>query len=370
MKKRTTTAVWVESARRWQLIVQKDGVRRTFTSSKPGRTGQRECNAKADAWLDDGIEEQSRRVNDLFAAWYASVKASTSEGNWRPLESRWRVHILPVLGQKRLDKISEGQWQDVINALYAEGASKKSLQNYCADIRAFYKWCRAHRYTAERLETLRPPKGARVGQRTILQPDDLRTLFSSDSSTWWQKPCIDPLVRAYRFQVAAGLRPGELIGLRWTDIDGFRGAHTDWDALPGTLVRIQRSVNTKGTVTEGKNENAVRSFVLFPLLAQILKEQYAFTGREKQVFPISAEHVYYQAWVRYCKANGLRQVSLYELRHTFVSVVKTLPAGEVKPWVGHSRNMDTFGVYAHALSDDAARVSRDFGALYDRLLGG
>ena len=51
--KRTNTAKWVESAQRWQINVQKDGKRKTFTSTKPGRTGQREANAKADAWLDD-----------------------------------------------------------------------------------------------------------------------------------------------------------------------------------------------------------------------------------------------------------------------------------------------------------------------------
>ena len=55
MGKRTNTAQWVESTQRWRVSVQKDGVRKQFYSNKPGRTGQREANAKADAWLDDGI---------------------------------------------------------------------------------------------------------------------------------------------------------------------------------------------------------------------------------------------------------------------------------------------------------------------------
>ena len=59
---------------------------------------------------------------------------------------------------------------------------------------------------------------------------------------------------------------------------------------------------------------------------------------------------------------------MYELRHTFVSIAKVLPAGEVKSWVGHSSNMDTFGIYAHALRDDVTRVADDFAGLYQRLL--
>lgn len=368
MGKRTNSASWIENMNRWQIKVQKDGVRKAFTSSKPGRAGQREANAKADAWLDEGIEEPSRKMQDLYAVWLASVKNSTSEGNWRPIESRWRTHILPVLGVKRFDKITEGQWQDLVNSVYAEGKSKKTLQSYCADIRSFYKWARAHKYTTVRLESLQPPKGARTGQRNILQPGDLRILFADDMSTWQGQPCVDPLVRAYRFQVAAGLRPGELIGLRWADIDGFRGKYTDWQRLSGTLVRVQRSINVQGQITKGKNQNAVRSFVLFPLLAQILEEQFAYTGKDPRIFPITTERAYYFAWQRYCKAHGIPPISLYELRHTFVSVAKTLPVGEVKPWVGHSKDMDTFGVYAHELSGDTAQVSQDFNRLYERLL--
>ena len=55
MSKRTNTAQWEEKYQRWRIAVQKDGVRKQFYSSTPGRTGQREANAKADRWLDDGI---------------------------------------------------------------------------------------------------------------------------------------------------------------------------------------------------------------------------------------------------------------------------------------------------------------------------
>ena len=37
---------------------------------------------------------------------------------------------------------------------------------------------------------------------------------------------------------------------------------------------------------------------------------------------------------------------------TFVSLAKTLPAGLVKEQVGHSSNMDTFGVYGHFVNTD------------------
>ena len=63
MGKRTNTARW--TGKHWRIDVQSNGRRRSFYSAKPGRTGQREANAKADAWLDDGINPRGERINTL-----------------------------------------------------------------------------------------------------------------------------------------------------------------------------------------------------------------------------------------------------------------------------------------------------------------
>lgn len=62
MGKRTNTARW--TGKMWRIDVQQDGKRKSFYSSRPGRTGQREANAKADAWLDDGIAARTPKVAD------------------------------------------------------------------------------------------------------------------------------------------------------------------------------------------------------------------------------------------------------------------------------------------------------------------
>lgn len=104
----------------------------------------------------------------------------------------------------------------------------------------------------------------------------------------------------------------------------------DWADIHGNTVNVCRSINIIGEETRGKNENAVRSFQLSTLARHVLEEQREATGGVGSVFHILNEQQYYRRWKAYCTANSLTQCSLYELRHTFVSVVKTLPAGEVK----------------------------------------
>ena len=67
MSKRTGTATWNAAKGRWRIDVCKNGRQRRFYSSKPGRAGKNEANAKADAWLESGITQRSvqRRVEDL-----------------------------------------------------------------------------------------------------------------------------------------------------------------------------------------------------------------------------------------------------------------------------------------------------------------
>ena len=355
MGKRTNTAQWIESTQRWRVSVQKDGVRKQFYSSKPGRTGQREANAKADAWLDDGIAARAGRVEDACKAWLHSVEITTSSTNYRPLESRWRCWVLPVLGKKRINAITDQDLQTVINNAHVAGKSKKTLMLLAADMRSFCKYCRKAKLSTYMPEDLTIPAGARFKGKKVLQPTDMVKLFNTDTTTYKGAVVRDQFINAYRFQVLTGLRPGELVGLRWADIHG-------------NMVYLSRSINVDDEETHGKNENAVRSFVMSDVARRVLDDQRNLTGDEESVFCIKSEQFYYYRWRIYCRVNELQAVSPYELRHTFVSVVKTLPAGEIKPLVGHSADMDTFGVYGHALTGDAENTAQAVNSVFLRVL--
>ena len=370
MARRTNTAAWLPNQQRWQIKVQKNGVRRTFTSAKPGRTGQREANRKADAWLDEGITDTAKRCSDVWAEFLVSAQAAAGSSYADQIEKFGRNYILPVIGAQRIGDLNTGMLQDVLNRSYREGClnpdserkskgnlSRKTLQGIRGVEVAFVKWARQHRYTTLRPEdeNLAVPKGARNKGKKILQPEALRVLLSTDTRVIRGKVVPDDNIHAYRVAVMTGLRPGELLGLRWADIRG-------------DMVYISRAVNVLGEQTQGKNQNAVRAFALSDRARAVLEQQRQITGTQESVFDLVSEAYYYKRWQVYCKSNSIPPISVYELRHSFVSVVKTLPAGEVKTLVGHSQTMDTFGVYSHALNGDAAAAAEDVNAAFDRIL--
>lgn len=346
--KRTNTAKWIESAGRWQINVQKDGIRKTFVSSKPGRTGQAEANRKADRWLDDGVINAKMKVKQAYEQYMDNLKLSTSKSHWQQYDSIFRIHVNPQIGSVRVESLTEQHLQTVINKAYGKGISKKYLMNIRACLMSFVKFCRKNKLTTFFPEDLIIPREAKVCEKHILQPNDLKILFAEDTTLMNGSTQNDPLIYAYRFHVLTGLRPGELIGLKWSDIkDG--------------TVYLRRAINTLGETTTGKNRNAQRNFALNIFTSAILSEQqklldemnvqseYVFCRRDGE--PLQSKY-YYDRWKVYRNFHNMPPVTPYELRHTFVSAVKSLPEGYLKNLVGHSKNMDTYGTYSHEMNGD------------------
>lgn len=356
MGKRTNTAAWSEKYKRWQINVQRDGKRRSFYSSTPGRTGQREANAKADAWLDDGIEGGNTHVSVLYKDFIVSQKKSTGQSHWRGVESRYKNYIGPAIGSKRIERVTEQHLQDIINDAYSKnGLASKTLSNIRSDISAFFKFCRRRKVTVLLTEDLTIPAGSKRPNKSILQPTDLIKLFNSSTTMHRGKLAQEEYINAFRFEVLTGLRPGELIGLRWEDIHG-------------STIHLRRAVNMYHETTEGKNRNAVRTVELPAMALAVLDEQRHITGSTGTVFDISGTQTYRNHWNRYKAANGLSDVTPYELRHTFVSVAKVLPEGQVKAIVGHSLNMDTFGIYGHELAGEAGEIAQEIDGAFAKIL--
>jgi len=348
MGKRTNTAVWLEKYKRWQIKVQKNNERRTFTSSTPGRNGQRECNRKADAWLDENLDRTNTRLSVLYDEWVEELKLLTGTDHWQQYERLGRLYIKKQVGSIRMSDLTEQHLQKVINAAHKKGLAKKTLNNIKSCMTAFVKYGRKCKATTLFVENLIVPRNAPVKDRVILQPDDLAVLFKKDIVTMYNKEMYDLFVHAYRFEVVTGLRPGEVVGLQWEDIQG-------------NTVSLKRSINIHNEETRGKNDNARRTFMLTRLAQGILQTQkeklmelgisseYVFPNKEGEYV---SQSTYAKRWVRYRDQAGLSKSTLYELRHTFVSVVKQLPEGLVKPLVGHSKAMETFGTYGHQLSGE------------------
>jgi len=364
MAKRNSEGYWVESLSRWQCnVTNDDGQRKTFTSKTPGKKGKLTVERKADEWLEAGTMS-SQRFDAAWEKFLESKKDSCGTPWINKLDSMGKTWLLPTLKTKRTAKITQQDWQNCINAAYKAGRSKKTLENIRGAISGFYVFCEMNRIEIEEPKRLKIPAGAPVGQREILQPDDIKILFSEDTISHYGKPYKCFYIYAWRFIVLLGLRRGELAGIKHEDIkDG--------------ILHIRRSVNSLGEVTKGKTINATRTILLPETALNILREQAAMLkeygiATRTWVFPgedggMMDTNSLYKNWLTYSKQHGIDS-SLHELRHTAVSILKAeLPEDLLKQLVGHSKAMDT-GAYKHKVVGEMERTARVIDDVFGKII--
>jgi integrase len=367
--RRRSEALWIEKRKRWQCNLQINGQRKTFTSKTPGPRGKIDAEQKADKWEPEKTDKAasvttSSRFWEAYTLFLADNKARTSEGNHANNESLGKNWLKPRLEHRKLSTITEQDWQNCVNDAIIKGRSKKMLKNIRGAISAFNRFCKKNNVIMAPSSDIDIPKNAPVKQKAILQPDKLRILFRDETTFEDGKECPAFFIHAWRFCVLTGLRRGELLGLKPGDIKN--GA-----------IHIQRSINKFNHVGPTKTPKSNRTFRINKHMQRELEAQAAMLKSRRIISPWlfpdeTGDHAipatFYDRWCLYCEFHGFR-VTMHDLRRTMISIGRTgLTEEQVKAMVGHTKGMDTFGVYGQIIDGEQQEVADALDLLFAKYL--
>lgn len=295
--------------------------------------------------MEDALNEWLRWSRDERA-----VKPSTHKDRSWAVKAR----LVPALGHLPLEVVTAADLERWRGQLAAGGVSARNINKLTQFVHSALK--RARRawgvpVTNPAADLERYPERY-SGAYDFYGPEEVMALARAAED---EQDAALYLTAAY-----TGLRMGELLALRWRDVD-----------FPAETLRVARSYSY-GHLTTPKS-GKVRAVPLVPQVAQALAhlgQRAHFTGPDDLVFPSvtggyldrSALRKRYKAAV--AKA-GLRQLRFHDLRHTFCSLA--INAGsiiEVQHWAGHSDSRTTQR-YLHykARADEARRLAAAFAAV-------
>lgn len=347
--KMISRAIWVEKKHVWKINLQKNGVRKSFYSSVPGDKGRKICAQNATSWLSGAcpFSVSERTTVDTVFERYLQDKALETT-NIYTIRNRYNNHIKPIIGKVPVMLLTKQDLKRVIYTAYRKhNLSQKSLKNIRGDLSGFcnYLDCADIRNDL-RTSNIKIPSNAKKGQKQALDVSSLNILFTESQVPYNGTICQDSLIYAYRFQVVTGLRPGELMGLEWGDIDN-------------DYIHIRRAINAKGITTNGKNEFAARDFPQTRYTRMLLESQQVYRvtplDPHERVFGSTGQLCYRKRWGIYCRYNGIPYITPYELRHTFSSIYKNHFSNWVyEELVGHT-HPGVNGVYEAPLLVKANR---------------
>jgi len=280
------------------------------------------------------------------SVWTKWVESLVSKDAITKANSFFTLYVAPVFLKKPISKITEGDLQTILDSAVKKGLAWKSIANIRGSLAAFAKWVRMNHYANISTQDLSISKTAKKGKKEILQPDDIRKMWQDNNSVY---------INLFRIAVLTGLRPGELVGLKWSDINDSR-------------LHVQRSINNKGKITPGKNENATRTIWLGKYELDVLEDQRKLLKKRGIISPWmfprkdgnhTSQSTVVNSWQLYCKKTGISsKVTPYGWRHTFVSINNDMPSGLKSRRVGHAISMDTEGIYGKAVVGEDEQASQ------------
>lgn len=354
---------WNDKRQRWILFIYENRkCVKTFTSTKKGKAGYNECLKKRSEWLSGEKDKPYSTVESQWQRFLEDAGHRYQPEGVNRLDCDYRNYIKPTLGNRKLTLVTANDWQSCLNnARKRDGSllSEKSVKSIRNAIAEFLKYCKKDGLDVPSSDDLYMPKSVKpVKEKSILTEDQMAMIFDDDQpfSHLYYIPFI-------RFALATGLRPSEILGLKFEDYDG-------------TFCTIKRSINTyKNIRSGGKTKNAARKIALSALAKSAIDKQIAQTAKLKSQYifcrpdgEIACSAKINLRFKELCvKIGAPKDITLYSCRHTFISYAsRVLSESVLKPLVGHSVAMPTLSTYQHTTDQmlvDAAKAldSEKFG---------
>lgn len=375
------------------LVEDIDGIKRP--KSFVGKT-LKEAELKRDAYLDalkEAKEEGEfyfKKFEDAVNVWlYERKVVELSEASFKRLKSTFQVNICPEVGQTELHRIDSSKLQTLIN-MKINVLSYSSVKKIHDGLNNFYKWTVATRKLSyNRMSGVVLPKEKFFSIKTKeieIIPDEkidkLVEIALSKHANGRLKYKSGP---AIVFLLLTGLRLGELLALKWSDIDYDNKTLRIWKTLiekvldpkDPTLTQEERMMLEKGRKNvfkvqfHPKSESSNRLLKLNKKAIEMLEllkdgeNQYVVGTRNGGYrLPSNFERTFKQVIAQ----AGIPEMGVHSTRHTFATrMIRTreVPLRVISRILGHASEKVTRDIYIHVCPDELKEAFQVAEELYD-----
>ncbi|MET9675080.1 site-specific integrase [Streptomyces sp. NPDC006482] len=348
-------------------VLQPDGTRaRKFAY---GKTWE-ECDAKRRALLDKAsngipVPTRSAKLSEWLPYWLDNVvQPRLKLSTYDKYEAHVRLYLVPMIGSKRLESLGVADVRRFLVQLEKKTTAATAKESHRVLRTALTAACREELITRNVATLVEPPR-AKARELSPWSLDETLDFLAAARR--------DPLYAAFVLAITMGLRRGELVGLRWADVD-----------LDHRVLYVRQQTQRRRGVLydddpKGRRRRAVPlpAMCIAPLRWHRMRQNdqrvkageewkgsdYVFTTRTGS--PVEPRNVY-RSFTRVAASAGLRVIRLHDARHGCATILTAagVPPRVVMEILGHSQISITMDVYTHVVQD----TQREAISHMDRLL--
>ncbi len=337
-------------------FVDKTGKRVTKRFKKLQEAKQWYANTTYEDECSNPLFPRMMNVDAWFDYWIEMKKASVRPGTIDAYTARYNKSIRPVIGNLKVVDVKPMHCQMILNKMndtYHNGTIKHTrivLHNLFEDAKDNDIITSNPMKRSVKCEGGKPKK-----ERIALTEQELKQFYEGIEGHRFEIQ--------YRFILQTGLRIGELIGLKWSDID-----------IENRCFYVRRTMTYKSSTHswrtgEPKSQAGRRIVPLTDEAIRLLEMQREKNNALRMIPMEYAEYVFidkdglikqgsYDAALKrnLCWKSGIRLISVHLLRHTFATRCVT---GGMSPKIlqtvlGHSKIAVTMDYYVHTTNEEVA----------------
>ena len=285
---------------------------------------------------------------ELWLTQYAegAVKRSTLDA----YRSVIKNHLVEHFGDYELRHITAEEVQQFVTTKRKAGLSPKTVSNHVVILKEMFKhavrWGYLRSSPAEHVE--RPRSSHR--EMDFLNPQEVRAFLQASRESYPERYSL------FLTAVMTGMRRGELLAMKWQNVDWNRGQYFVKESL------------YRQSFQEPKSERSRRSINLSPTVLDVLEagfDSQAATGLHADpayqdlIFchedgrSLNPDHLSKKELHRVLEAAGLRRIRFHDFRHTYVALL--ISQGEspkyIQSQLGHASIQVTLDRYGHLMPE-------------------
>ncbi len=333
-------------------------------TSITGRT-RKEVNQKAKHaqldFLSNGSTIKRKVViktfKELSHLWLETYKLTVKPQTYDATVTRLNRHIMPTLGNMKVDKITASDIQMLINRLSKYYVNYTAVRSVIRKVLQQGVLLGLIDYNSAR-DIILPRKQPNAKKKVkFIDPSDLKSFLEHLETSQHKRYNLYFDAVLYQLLLSTGLRIGEACALEWGDIDLENGTIAINKTYNKNLKFLSTAKTQSGNRVVSVDKKTLRSLKLYQMRQRQLFNEVG--ARVSEVVFATPTRKYFNASVRQsaldtrCKEAGIERFTFHAFRHTHASLL--LNAGisykELQYRLGHANISMTLDTYGHLSKD-------------------